>query len=112
MLENHDPLIAETNSDRLAFDLFVDRILNYVGAYYLKLGGKVDALVFAGGIGEKSVDLRRIVGERIECLGFAPVHPQKNSTAMEKNVVFDISIDKTYGEPSQRVLVCKTDEQV
>src|SRR4051794_25655985 len=33
---------------RLAFDIFVDRILGYVGSYYVTLGGNVDALVFAG----------------------------------------------------------------
>src|ERR1700710_2676893 len=38
---------------KLAFDIFVDRIIGYVGSYYVSLHGKVDALVFAGGIGEK-----------------------------------------------------------
>ena len=49
---------------KLAYDLFVDRIYDFVGAYYLKLGGKVDAIVFSGGIGERSVELRQtIVGQ-------------------------------------------------
>ncbi|KAI1751876.1 acetate kinase [Xylaria castorea] len=39
---------------KLALDLFIDRICGYVGAYYVALGGRVDALVFAGSIGEKS----------------------------------------------------------
>ena len=43
---------------QLAFDLFVDKILNFVGGYYVKMGGKLDALVFAGGIGEKGSQLR------------------------------------------------------
>jgi acetate kinase len=34
-------------SHKLAFNMFVDRIIGFVGAYYVKLGGKVDALVFA-----------------------------------------------------------------
>jgi acetate kinase len=55
---------------KLAFDLFVDRILDFVGAYYLKLGGQVDALVFAGGIGEKSAQLRQAVADKCACLGF------------------------------------------
>ncbi|TAQ87910.1 hypothetical protein B7494_g3753 [Chlorociboria aeruginascens] len=55
---------------KLAFDIFVDRICSYVGSYYVTLNGKVDALVFAGGIGEKSDRLRkRVVGEA-SCLGF------------------------------------------
>lgn len=40
---------SERKEDKLAFDIFVDRILNYVAPYFTKLDGEVDALVFAGG---------------------------------------------------------------
>lgn len=60
----------EVENAKLAFEIFVDRILNYLGAYYLKLGGDVDALVFSGGIGEKSAELRAEAGRRCACLGF------------------------------------------
>lgn len=36
----------------------------------MSLGGDADALVFAGGIGEKSAALRRSVVEKVKCLGF------------------------------------------
>ncbi|KAL8883340.1 MAG: hypothetical protein Q9192_007237, partial [Flavoplaca navasiana] len=39
---------------KLAFDIFTDRVVSFIGSYYVKLGGEVDALVFAGGIGEKA----------------------------------------------------------
>ncbi|CAL1716758.1 unnamed protein product [Somion occarium] len=55
----------------LAFNLFLDRLLTYIGSYYLKLGGEIDALVFAGGIGEKSPELREAIGKRVQCLGFS-----------------------------------------
>ena len=55
---------------KLAFDLFVDRIVGYIGNYFVKLGGKVDALTFSGGIGEKSEDLRKAVVDKVGCLGF------------------------------------------
>ena len=58
------------NPFKMAFDLFLDRLLTYIGSFYLKLGGEVDALVFAGGIGEKSVELREAIGKKVECLGF------------------------------------------
>lgn len=57
-------------SHRLAFDLLADRVSACVGAYYVSLRGRVDALVFAGGIGEKSARLRRAVVESCACLGF------------------------------------------
>ena len=55
---------------KLVFDLFVDRIVGYIGNYFVKLGGKVDALTFSGGIGEKSADLRKAVVGKVGCLGF------------------------------------------
>ena len=55
---------------KLVFDMFVDRIVGYVGNYFVKLGGKVDALTFSGGIGEKSEELRKAVVEKVACLGF------------------------------------------
>jgi len=55
---------------RLALDIFVDRVLGFVGAYYVTLGGQCDALVFAGGIGEKGALLRKRVVDGVKCLGF------------------------------------------
>ena len=55
---------------KLAFDILIDRICAYVGSHYVSLHGNVDALVFAGGIGEKSAVLRQRVVEECACLGF------------------------------------------
>lgn len=90
---------------KLAFDIFVDRILGYIGSYYVKLGGNVDALVFAGGIGEKAVSLRAEILERCACLGFE-YDQQKNSEKVDKVV-------KSIGQEGAKhqVLVCQTDEQ-
>lgn len=90
---------------KLAFDLLVDRILGYVGSYYVKLGGNVDALVFAGGIGEKGVQLREAIVAKLECLGFA-LDATKNEKP-GKEVVEDIS----KAGAKHKVLVCRTDEQ-
>lgn len=90
----------------LAFDIFVDRILNYVGGYFVKLGGQVDGLVFSGGIGEKSWELRKVIGERVQCLGFQAVDDRANRG--EGHGVWDIGD----GQSGKRVLVCETDEQV
>ena len=90
---------------KLAFDIFVDRIVGFVGSYYVKLGGEVDALVFAGGIGEKGSGLRRTVVEKVGCLGFG-----LDEGANEKpgdGVVVDIGAKGS----KHRVLVCQTDEQ-
>ncbi|KZV62690.1 acetate and butyrate kinase [Peniophora sp. CONT] len=88
---------------QLAFDLFVDRILDFVGAYFLKLGGQVDVLVFSGGIGERSVELREAVAQRSECLGF--------KLDAEKNKGVD-DVEGSVVPIGERLLVCRTDEQI
>ncbi len=90
---------------KLAFDIFVDRICGFVGSYYVTLGGQVDALVFSGGIGEKSAELRRRVVGNCGCLGFA-VDEGRNGGRQE-GVVADVGRDGS----RHRVLVCQTDEQ-
>ncbi|PBL03651.1 acetate kinase [Armillaria gallica] len=95
-------------ADRMAFDLFKDRVLNYVGSYHLKLDGKVDALVFSGGIGERSVELRDAIGARLECLGYSGVGSANEDADHKEGVVIDVS----RGHPeTKRILICRTDEQ-
>ncbi|KAJ4409942.1 hypothetical protein N0V91_002418 [Didymella pomorum] len=97
---------SDKPEDKLAFDIFVDRIGNYVAPYFTRLDGKVDALVFAGGIGEKGDRLRKEVVRGVKCLGFA-IDDEKNSQSVE-DVVTDIS-DK---DARYKTLVVQTDEQL
>ncbi|KAK4949310.1 hypothetical protein LTR10_011928 [Elasticomyces elasticus] len=91
---------------KLAFDIFVDRVIDFVAAYYVKLGGKVDALVFAGGIGEKGVQLRQAIVEKVSCLGFA-LDDATNAKPDGQKVVVDVGAQ----ESKHRILICQTDEQ-
>ncbi|WP_456486085.1 acetate/propionate family kinase [Hydrogenimonas sp.] len=61
---------------RDALNVFIHRIRHYVGAYYALLG-RVDAIVFTGGIGENSALVRRLVCRSLENLGIA-IDAQKN----------------------------------
>ena len=83
----------------------VDRLVGYVGSYYVKLGGEVDALVFAGGIGEKGVQLRQAVMKKVVCLDF--MLDWSANAKPEDRVVADIGPKSA----KYRVLVCQTDEQ-
>ncbi|KAF8636810.1 hypothetical protein AX17_003248 [Amanita inopinata Kibby_2008] len=99
VVENADltypPNKVEHNSYNLAFHLFVDRIIKYVGAYHLKLSANVDVLVFSGGIGEQSPQLRQIIGKAVECLEYQPVDQQKNcGIGSQSGTVFDICTGK------------------
>ncbi|KAL1670008.1 Acetokinase family-domain-containing protein [Schizophyllum commune] len=100
----------EMSPELLAFSIFVDRIQGYLGSYFLKLQGNVDAVVFSGGIGEKSLELRKVLCDRIACLGFGPVSDEKNANVDEKEgAVVDIGEEET---GKRRLLVCRTDEQL
>jgi len=53
---------------RLAIEIFCYRVSKYVGAYLAAMGG-ADAVVFTGGIGENSPEIRARVCERLAWMG-------------------------------------------
>jgi len=61
---------------RLAIDLFCVRVKKYIGAYLARMNG-AEAVVFAGGIGENSPEVRRRICEGLDFLGIA-LDPDRN----------------------------------
>jgi acetate kinase len=66
-------LLAEEheNNDRrarLAIDIFCYRARKYIGSYLAAKGG-ADAIIFAGGIGENSAEIRTRICEDLEWIG-------------------------------------------
>jgi acetate kinase len=53
---------------RLAIDVFCYRVRKYIGAYLAALGGAA-AIIFTGGIGENSPEIRARITEGLEWLG-------------------------------------------
>jgi acetate kinase len=53
---------------RLAVDVYVHRIVQTIGAMAATLGG-IDALVFTAGVGERAVEIRKSVCEKLGYLG-------------------------------------------
>ena len=97
---------------RLAVDLFCYRIKKYIGAYVAVLG-RVDALIFTGGIGENAPVIREKILEGMEHLGMG-VDPVKN-----RNAVGSISEIQPEGFPTGvgannylPLLVIPTDEEL
>ncbi len=61
--------VYDTNDHaKLAVDMFVDRVVDYIGQYYFELQG-ADALVFTAGIGENSIPVRKMVIDKLAFLG-------------------------------------------
>ncbi|KZV94841.1 acetate and butyrate kinase [Exidia glandulosa HHB12029] len=94
----------------LAYALFVDRVLNFVGAYMLKLigaGESVDGVVFSGGIGEKGARLRADVGKYLSAFGGQVDKARNESKDEDEGNVKRISSDAS----KIGIFVCKTDEE-
>ena len=53
---------------RLALDMFVNSVVDYVAKYYVELGG-IDCLCFTAGIGENAPLVREMIVNKLACLG-------------------------------------------
>ena len=102
-------LVAAESGDAAARDaisVFCYRIKKYIGAYAVALGG-LDAVVFTGGIGENSPEIRVRIFQGLEAFGMTIDHKVNRETRPERGQVADIA------EPNARVrvLVIPADEE-
>ena len=88
----------------LAIKMFVRRVVKYVGAYFVLLGG-VDALVFTGGIGEYSLPIREKIVSGLAALN-VKLDPEKNKACFGKKGI--ISTD----DSAWKLLVMPTNEEL
>ncbi len=89
---------------RLAIDMFCYRVKKYIGAYCAALG-RLDAVVFTGGIGENSPTVRKYSCEGLEGLGIL-VDDEKNG--LHHKGIYDIQ----KAEGPIRLLVIPTNEEL
>jgi acetate kinase len=74
---NHD----QDEKATLAIDLFCYRAKKYIGAYLATLGG-ADTIVFGGGIGESSPEIRNRICQNMEWCGLQ-LDPARNQAAID-----------------------------
>jgi len=86
---------------RLAFDIYIHRLREAIGAMLATLGG-VDALVFTAGVGEHAASVRAAACETFGFLNLA-LDPQKNAQV-------PVDQDIATAASSVRVLVIQTQE--
>ncbi len=89
---------------KLAFDIFCYRVKKYVGAYVAALGG-LDALVFTGGIGENSPDVRKAICDNLEYLGIEFDKSSNSSKEKEKVITSDKSRATVFVIPTNEELM-------
>jgi acetate kinase len=65
-------LIDEGSADaKLALDVFVHRLVKYIGSYMAVLGGLPNAITFTAGVGENNALVRQMVADRLAGFGIA-----------------------------------------
>jgi acetate kinase len=89
---------------KLAIDMFSYRIRKYIAAYCGVLG-RVDGIIFTGGIGENSITVRARSCERLNHLG-AVLDPQKNETLNRKEGVISTE------ESPAKICIIPTNEEL
>lgn len=89
---------------QLAEAVFVYRIRKYIGAYAAVLG-RVDALVFTGGIGENAASIRKQVCQNLDILGIQ-LDTEKNAQHSRDTRALHLKTSKT------QILVVPTNEEL
>jgi acetate kinase len=88
----------------LALKTYCYRVRKYIGAYVAAMGG-LDAVVFTGGIGQGSAEVRALALQKLDCMGLS-LDRQRNRDAR-----FD-EVNRISGDDSRiAVLVVPTDEE-
>ena len=95
---------------KLAIDVLRHRALKYIGAYAIELG-RVDAIIFTGGIGENAIAFRGSVVERLSILGIKLDAAANNVRGKEALISTADSSIKVLVVPTNEELVIARDTQ-
>jgi len=90
---------------QLAFDMFIHTLKKYIGAYFFALGG-ADAIIFTGGIGENSPEVREAVFENLAPLGIIIDKKANLSIKGSKTGFINTKTSKT------KIIVIPTNEEL
>ncbi|MFB5175092.1 acetate kinase [Latilactobacillus sakei] len=93
----------ERPESQLAIDIFVNRLIKYVGSYVAIMGG-LDVLVITAGMGEGDILMRQRIGDRLSYFG-VEVDPERNNVMAQERI---ISTD----DSKVKVLLVPTNEEV
>ena len=88
---------------RLALDVFAYRVKKYIGAYTATLG-RLDAIIFTGGIGENAADVRAAICSDLDQIG-VEIDPALNASDVGKGVTISSTDSRV------AVLVIPTNEE-
>ncbi|MCT6893377.1 MAG: acetate/propionate family kinase, partial [Bombilactobacillus mellifer] len=88
---------------KLAIDIFINRIVKYIG-YYVAEMGSVDVITFSAGIGENDINLRQQIISKLSFIN-AEIDPKKNNIKAEER-------DITGSKSKVKILLIPTNEEL
>ena len=90
---------------RRAMDVFCHRLAKYIGGYTTLMDGRLDAIVFTGGIGENAALVRELTMNKLALLGF--------EMDAERNLTYRFSKSGNIATDNSRpALVIPTNEEL
>ena len=98
-----DGIEAGNDLCSLAFEKYMQCVVNYIAAYYVELGG-CDIICFTAGLGENGPKVRSRIIEKLACLGIK-LDVEKNNTRGEE-------IEISTVDSSVKVFVVPTNEEL
>ncbi|CAL4320289.1 Acetate kinase [Buchnera aphidicola (Eriosoma lanigerum)] len=87
-------------------DIFCYRLRKYISSYFSLMNGRLDAVIFTGGIGENSSLVRKLAIDNLSLSGELSIDISKNNLIMKKTNFFINS------EHSIPILVIATNEEL
>ena len=93
---------------RLAQDMYVRRIINYISMYYVEMGG-ADAICFTAGVGENSIATRKQIVDGLSALGIKLDEEANNVRCKETLISTADSKVKCYIIPTDEELMIARD---
>ena len=92
----------------LAQKMYVKKIVDYIAAYYVELGG-CDAIIFTAGVGENSIGTRKAILDKLSCLGVKVDEEANNVRGKVQLITASNSKIPAYIIPTNEELMIATD---
>ena len=101
--------VQDTNEHaKLAINIFINRVIKYVGQYVAEMNG-VDAIVFTAGIGENSVPVRKMIVDKLSYFGIKLDNKKNNVRGEEVEISTSDSKVKALLIPTNEELMIARD---
>ena len=95
---------TENENAALAIEIFSSKVAEYIARYAVKLG-RIDTIVFTGGIGENQIGVRSIICNKLKFMGLELDENKNNVKSIEQEISTHSSKVKVYVIPTDEEMM-------